>query len=80
MKRISIIYDEDDYVRETAWCRAKGFKGKEPIATAHHFVMMKYKNVAPLTAAELEVYDRELVAEETKMKASQSGTIPPTSN
>lgn len=75
MKRISIVYDDDDYVRETAWCRAKGFKGKEPIATAHHFTMMKYKNVAPLTATEQEVYDREFLAEDNKMKASKSGTV-----
>lgn len=74
MKRIGIVYDEDDYVRETAWCRAKGFKGKEPIATAHHFVMMKYKNVAPLTAAEQEVYERELIVETEKMKSLKGGS------
>jgi len=75
MKRVSILYTDEDYIEWTAWCRAKGFKGKEPIATAHPFVMMKYKNVSPMTASEQEVYDREVVKETEKMKASQIGAV-----
>lgn len=75
MKRVSIVYTDEDYVEWTAWCRAKGFKGKEPIATAHPFVMVKYKNVAPMTATEREEFTKQLEIETEKMKASKLGTV-----
>ncbi len=80
MKRVSIAYDEDDYVEWTAWAKAKGFRGKEPIAVAHAFCMNKYRNVAPLTKDEAVAYSRYLEEEKTKMKVSQGGTIQTSTN
>ena len=78
MKRVSIAYDEDDYVEWTAWAKAKGFKGPkgiDPIAVAHMFVMVKYRNVAPLTKDEQASYERYLEVERAKMKAGQIGAV-----
>lgn len=76
MKRVSVIYDENDYAHWHAFARAKGFSGKEPLAVLLTFAAQKYMNTAPLTEAEKAVYDKvrgEVVG--VNIIAGQSGTV-----
>jgi len=71
MKRVSVSYDESDYAHWSAFAKAKGFSGREPLAVLLTFAAQKYMNTAPLTEAERDVYNRE----QERMKASISGTV-----
>jgi hypothetical protein len=76
MKRVSVIYDENDYAHWHAFARAKGFSGKEPLAVLLTFAAQKYMNTAPLTEAEKAVYDKVLAETmRDQMKVVTIGTV-----
>jgi len=76
MKRVSVTYDDNDYAHWSAFAKAKGFSGREPLAVLLTFAAQKYMNTAPLTEAEKVVYDR-VWGEEVgrQLKASLDGTV-----